>query len=48
VIENRVKECQTGPFAGRTSTNTMAANQRRPWSAAGFSTGISGSEQLLD
>jgi hypothetical protein len=28
-MENRIKECQIDLFANRTSTGTMAANQRR-------------------
>ena len=33
-MENRIKECQSDLFAGRTSTATMRANQLRLWFAA--------------
>jgi hypothetical protein len=33
-MENRIKECQIGLFADRTSTRTMAANQLRLWFAS--------------
>jgi Transposase DDE domain group 1 len=33
-MENRIKECQTDLFAGRTSAATMRANQLRLWFAA--------------
>lgn len=33
-MENRIKECQLGLFADRTSTRTMAANQLRLWFAS--------------
>ena len=33
-MENRIKECQTDMFAGRTSAATMRANQLRLWFAA--------------
>ena len=33
-IENRIKECQSDLFAGRTSAASMRANQLRLWSAA--------------
>jgi hypothetical protein len=33
-MENRIKECQLDLFADRTSTNTMRANQLRPWFAS--------------
>ena len=33
-MENRIKECQTDPFADRTSTATMRANQLRLWFAS--------------
>ena len=33
-MENRIKECQTDMFAGRTSAASMRANQLRLWFAA--------------
>ena len=33
-MENRLKECQLGLFADRTSAATMRANQLRPWFAS--------------
>ena len=33
-MENRIKECQTDLFAGRTIAATMRANQLRLWFAA--------------
>ena len=33
-MENRIKECQLDPFADRTSTATMQANQLRLWFAS--------------
>jgi Transposase DDE domain group 1 len=33
-MENRIKECQSDMFAGRTSAATMRANQLRLWFAA--------------
>ena len=33
-MENRIKECQSDLFAGRTSAATMRANQLRLWFAA--------------
>ena len=33
-MENRIKECQTDLFAGRTSAASMRANQLRLWFAA--------------
>ena len=33
-MENRIKECQTDLFAGRSSAATMRANQLRLWFAA--------------